>query len=138
MADSDPRYPRFSIEDDFNYGSCVASSSVHIRMGTWPRCSASLGHPWSALLRTRPPEADFRLQRERALGSGLGKRAPVSRVGKEGPLSFLLSGLQGRPPSFGSWRKSALPSAGTQSVLKIETGAHTSLTLSSAYVARDR
>ncbi|ELK02469.1 protein lifeguard 4 [Pteropus alecto] len=32
MADSDPRYPRFSIEDDFNYGSCVASSSVHIRM----------------------------------------------------------------------------------------------------------
>lgn len=34
MADSDPRYPRFSIEDDFNYGSCVASSSVHIRMGT--------------------------------------------------------------------------------------------------------
>ncbi|XP_028012261.2 protein lifeguard 4 isoform X2 [Eptesicus fuscus] len=32
MADSDPRYPRSSIEDDFNYGSCVASASVHIRM----------------------------------------------------------------------------------------------------------
>lgn len=33
MADTDPRYPRSSIEDDFNYGSCVASASVHIRMG---------------------------------------------------------------------------------------------------------
>ncbi|GAB1295611.1 Protein lifeguard 4 [Apodemus speciosus] len=32
MADTDPRYPRSSIEDDFNYGSCVASASVHIRM----------------------------------------------------------------------------------------------------------
>ncbi|CAK6443218.1 unnamed protein product [Pipistrellus nathusii] len=32
MADSDPRYPRSSIEDDFNYGSCVASASVHVRM----------------------------------------------------------------------------------------------------------
>uniref|UniRef100_A0A5F9DPK4 Transmembrane BAX inhibitor motif containing 4 n=1 Tax=Oryctolagus cuniculus TaxID=9986 RepID=A0A5F9DPK4_RABIT len=32
MADPDPRYPRSSIEDDFNYGSCVASASVHIRM----------------------------------------------------------------------------------------------------------
>uniref|UniRef100_A0A671DTT4 Transmembrane BAX inhibitor motif containing 4 n=1 Tax=Rhinolophus ferrumequinum TaxID=59479 RepID=A0A671DTT4_RHIFE len=32
MADSDPRYPRSSIEDDFNYGSCVASASLHIRM----------------------------------------------------------------------------------------------------------
>lgn len=36
MADSDPRYPRSSIEDDFNYGSCVASASVHIRMGMSP------------------------------------------------------------------------------------------------------
>lgn len=35
MADSDPLYPRSSIEDDFNYGSCVASASVHIRMGMW-------------------------------------------------------------------------------------------------------
>lgn len=26
-------YPRSSIEDDFNYGSNVASASVHIRMG---------------------------------------------------------------------------------------------------------
>ncbi|GAB5574010.1 protein lifeguard 1 isoform X1 [Prionailurus iriomotensis] len=33
MADPDPRYPCSSIEDDFNYGSCVASASVHIRMG---------------------------------------------------------------------------------------------------------
>ncbi|XP_040838179.1 protein lifeguard 4 [Ochotona curzoniae] len=32
MADPDPRYPRSSIEDDFNYGSCVASASLHIRM----------------------------------------------------------------------------------------------------------
>ncbi|XP_036991915.1 protein lifeguard 4 isoform X1 [Artibeus jamaicensis] len=32
MASSDPRYPCSSIEDDFNYGSCVASASVHIRM----------------------------------------------------------------------------------------------------------
>uniref|UniRef100_A0A2R9BZ62 Transmembrane BAX inhibitor motif containing 4 n=1 Tax=Pan paniscus TaxID=9597 RepID=A0A2R9BZ62_PANPA len=32
MADPDPRYPRSSIEDDFNYGSSVASASVHIRM----------------------------------------------------------------------------------------------------------
>ena len=36
MADLDPRYPCSSIEDDFNYGSCVASASVHIRMGTSP------------------------------------------------------------------------------------------------------
>uniref|UniRef100_A0A2K6EUV6 Uncharacterized protein n=1 Tax=Propithecus coquereli TaxID=379532 RepID=A0A2K6EUV6_PROCO len=33
MANSDSRYPCSSIEDDFNYGSCVASASVHIRMG---------------------------------------------------------------------------------------------------------
>uniref|UniRef100_A0A8C9DDQ8 Transmembrane BAX inhibitor motif containing 4 n=1 Tax=Prolemur simus TaxID=1328070 RepID=A0A8C9DDQ8_PROSS len=32
MVDPDPRYPCSSIEDDFNYGSCVASASVHIRM----------------------------------------------------------------------------------------------------------
>ncbi|XP_036918980.1 protein lifeguard 4 isoform X2 [Sturnira hondurensis] len=32
MVSSDPRYPCSSIEDDFNYGSCVASASVHIRM----------------------------------------------------------------------------------------------------------
>uniref|UniRef100_A0A287CYE2 Transmembrane BAX inhibitor motif containing 4 n=1 Tax=Ictidomys tridecemlineatus TaxID=43179 RepID=A0A287CYE2_ICTTR len=32
MGDPDPRYPCSSIEDDFNYGSCVASASVHIRM----------------------------------------------------------------------------------------------------------
>ncbi|KAM8803001.1 protein lifeguard 4 [Rhynchonycteris naso] len=32
MAHSEPRYPSSSIEDDFNYGSCVASASVHIRM----------------------------------------------------------------------------------------------------------
>ncbi|XP_075810557.1 protein lifeguard 4 [Microtus pennsylvanicus] len=32
MADTDPRYPCSSIEDDFNYGSSVASASVHIRM----------------------------------------------------------------------------------------------------------
>ncbi|KAF4010383.1 hypothetical protein G4228_001397 [Cervus hanglu yarkandensis] len=32
MAALDPRYPCSSIEDDFNYGSCVASASVHIRM----------------------------------------------------------------------------------------------------------
>uniref|UniRef100_A0A8C5V5A7 Transmembrane BAX inhibitor motif containing 4 n=1 Tax=Microcebus murinus TaxID=30608 RepID=A0A8C5V5A7_MICMU len=32
MANPDPRYPCSSIEDDFNYGSCVASASVHIRM----------------------------------------------------------------------------------------------------------
>ncbi|XP_059792410.1 protein lifeguard 4 isoform X2 [Balaenoptera ricei] len=32
MADPDPRYPCSSIEDDFNYGSCVASANVHIRM----------------------------------------------------------------------------------------------------------
>ncbi|CAM5084849.1 unnamed protein product [Eretmochelys imbricata] len=31
-AAADPRYPRSSIEDDFNYGSNVASASVHIRM----------------------------------------------------------------------------------------------------------
>ncbi|KAK2101878.1 hypothetical protein P7K49_019545 [Saguinus oedipus] len=33
MADPDSRYPCSSIEDDFNYGSNVASASVHIRMG---------------------------------------------------------------------------------------------------------
>uniref|UniRef100_F7IDS9 Transmembrane BAX inhibitor motif containing 4 n=1 Tax=Callithrix jacchus TaxID=9483 RepID=F7IDS9_CALJA len=32
MADPDSRYPCSSIEDDFNYGSNVASASVHIRM----------------------------------------------------------------------------------------------------------
>ncbi|XP_019398819.1 PREDICTED: protein lifeguard 4 isoform X2 [Crocodylus porosus] len=29
---ADPSYPRTSIEDDFNYGSSVASASVHVRM----------------------------------------------------------------------------------------------------------
>ncbi|KAG8514193.1 Protein lifeguard 4 [Galemys pyrenaicus] len=32
MADSDTGYRYSTIEDDFNYGSCVASASVHIRM----------------------------------------------------------------------------------------------------------
>uniref|UniRef100_A0A8D0H7D0 Transmembrane BAX inhibitor motif containing 4 n=1 Tax=Sphenodon punctatus TaxID=8508 RepID=A0A8D0H7D0_SPHPU len=32
MAAQDPCYSRSSIEDDFNYGSNVASASVHIRM----------------------------------------------------------------------------------------------------------
>ncbi|XP_037369945.1 protein lifeguard 4 [Talpa occidentalis] len=32
MGEPDPRYRGSSIEDDFNYGSCVASASVHIRM----------------------------------------------------------------------------------------------------------
>uniref|UniRef100_A0A8D2CVT3 Transmembrane BAX inhibitor motif containing 4 n=1 Tax=Sciurus vulgaris TaxID=55149 RepID=A0A8D2CVT3_SCIVU len=32
MGEPDPRYPCSSIEDDFNYGSCVSSASVHIRM----------------------------------------------------------------------------------------------------------
>uniref|UniRef100_A0A8C0XP26 Protein lifeguard 4 n=1 Tax=Castor canadensis TaxID=51338 RepID=A0A8C0XP26_CASCN len=32
MAEPGSRYPCSSIEDDFNYGSCVASASVHIRM----------------------------------------------------------------------------------------------------------
>ncbi|XP_068017044.1 protein lifeguard 4 [Melanerpes formicivorus] len=32
MAAAEERYPRSSIEDDFNYGTNVASSSVHIRM----------------------------------------------------------------------------------------------------------
>ncbi len=27
------KYPRSSIEDDFNYGTNVATASVHIRMG---------------------------------------------------------------------------------------------------------
>ena len=46
MADLDPRYPCSSIEDDFNYGSCVASASVHIRMGTSPGPSRpALGGP---------------------------------------------------------------------------------------------
>ncbi|NXK48129.1 LFG4 protein, partial [Chauna torquata] len=31
-AAAEQRYPRSSIEDDFNYGSSVASASVHIRM----------------------------------------------------------------------------------------------------------
>lgn len=47
MADPDPRYPRSSIEDDFNYGSCVASASLHIRMGRWrpaaPQACAGAG-----------------------------------------------------------------------------------------------
>lgn len=33
MAMAEQLYPRSSIEDDFNYGSNVASASVHIRMG---------------------------------------------------------------------------------------------------------
>ncbi|KAK1339911.1 hypothetical protein QTO34_018472 [Cnephaeus nilssonii] len=48
MADSDPRYPHSSIEDDLNYGSCVSSSSVHIRMGLVPPqllFPAGLGSP---------------------------------------------------------------------------------------------
>lgn len=33
MAAENQGYPKTSIEDDFNYGSNVASASVHIRMG---------------------------------------------------------------------------------------------------------
>lgn len=33
MAAAEQLYPRSSIEDDFNYGTNVASASVHIRMG---------------------------------------------------------------------------------------------------------
>ncbi|XP_036615174.1 protein lifeguard 4 [Trichosurus vulpecula] len=33
MATPEPSYSRLSLEDDFNYGTSVASASVHIRMG---------------------------------------------------------------------------------------------------------
>lgn len=29
------KYPRSSVEDDFNYGTNVATASVQIRMGEW-------------------------------------------------------------------------------------------------------
>ncbi|XP_011947236.1 PREDICTED: protein lifeguard 4 isoform X3 [Cercocebus atys] len=41
MADPDSRYPCSSIEDDFNYGSSVASASVHIRMVLQRDCTFS-------------------------------------------------------------------------------------------------
>lgn len=49
-------YPRNSIEDDFNYGSNVASASVHIRMGRG--CSGG---------RVRPPPNEFFHLAERPL-----------------------------------------------------------------------
>lgn len=54
---AEQRYPRSSIEDDFNYGSNVASASVHIRMG---KDRGAVGEPHglaSALqaLAERPP-----------------------------------------------------------------------------------
>jgi len=35
---NEEKYPRSSIEDDFNYGTNVATASVHIRMGELNRC----------------------------------------------------------------------------------------------------
>lgn len=50
MAAAEQRYPRSSIEDDFNYGSNVASASVHIRMGRgWGRGRAPPALPSPAL-----------------------------------------------------------------------------------------
>ena len=77
MADPDPRYPCSSIEDDFNYGSCVASANVHIRMGTSPGPSRPpLVGP------AAPPAFEASILTGRARG-----RAPVS-WGSEGSLSF--------------------------------------------------
>lgn len=56
-------YPRSSIEDDFNYGSNVASASVHIRMGRAavgegprvPAASAGEGIAASSFTGSLPP-----------------------------------------------------------------------------------
>lgn len=51
MAAAEQRYPRSSIEDDFNYGSNVASASVHIRMGRgWGRGRAPPALPVRSLV----------------------------------------------------------------------------------------
>lgn len=97
MAAPDPRYPRASIEDDFNYGSSVASASVHIRMGRSP------------LPRSPRPVLPRSQRRRRA--SGFRGRAPPAGprraawsrgFGGRALPSALRSGLRGRaPPALG-------------------------------------
>lgn len=48
---ADPSYPRTTIEDDFNYGSSVASASVHVRMGG--SAGRSMGPAGRSRLRAR-------------------------------------------------------------------------------------
>lgn len=69
MADPESRYPCSSIEDDFNYGSCVASASVHIRMGTFP-LPVPAGRPAPSLLRCRPLGVTFGFLRQLLPGPG--------------------------------------------------------------------
>ena len=111
MADLDPRYPCSSIEDDFNYGSCVASASVHIRMGTSPGPSRpALGGPaaspasggWfsaseASFLRDQPLGIPPVSWVERAAfpppsGPWLGRRAFSLRMGSEAEARWFPSG----------------------------------------------
>lgn len=82
MADLDPRYPCASIEDDFNYGSCVASASVHIRMGTSPGPSRP---PLAVPPRRRPQGAGFRLLRRAS--SATVPRETAGLLGSEGTFA---------------------------------------------------
>lgn len=105
MADSDPRYPRSSVEDDFNYGSCVASASLHIRMGTRPGLSRRPGRP------RQPPGGGLGPQGERPPGQGSGKSA--------GPLGF--EGRPFWPPGRGS-EQGAAAGAGRKELLSAGLG----------------
>ena len=100
MADFDPRYPCSSIEDDFNYGSCVASASVHIRMGTSPgpsrpRLVGPLASPASG---GWFPASEASILRDQALGI-----PPISWVQRTAfpPPSGPLAGKKGFLPPQG-------------------------------------
>lgn len=110
MADPDPRYPCSSIEDDFNYGSCVASASVHIRMGTSPPapsgrpawgCCAVVGL-WGRLSASGDNASRAGLAGQRG-SPGVQSGSPASSSPPPGP------GLLGRAPSPGSWEEVSLP-----------------------------
>lgn len=110
MADSDPRYPRSSIEDDFNYGSCVASASLHIRMGKSPRPSARPGHSGWALLRSASGGGFPASEGGHLPGGARSDSAGLLGVDPPPPsVSSPLSGLRGRAPSFGSLEKARPP-----------------------------
>ncbi|ELK25992.1 Transmembrane BAX inhibitor motif-containing protein 4 [Myotis davidii] len=88
MADFNPCYPHSFIEDDFNYGSCVASASVHIHMGrsTFPR-------PTQLAAAQSPQEVDFRVPRESGVPEGKHFTPPPLRT--PGPEHPSFAGLGG-------------------------------------------
>lgn len=114
MADPDPRYPCSSIEDDFNYGSCVASASVHIRMGTFSLpplphpAPVSAGRPAPSLMCCRPLGVAFSFRRQLLPGLGSPAERGSPRGSELSPASRSpppLPGLRGRAPSPGRWEE---------------------------------